>query len=113
MSVEEVQDITGCRRQLWRNIDVKILQQTDQVAAPAGTYRCGPKSVFQHQVPANHPGDKLAQRGIAVRISRTSNRNQSSEFRIAKSSEGTGNAGKNEADGHSRPSVDGRSLACQ
>jgi hypothetical protein len=50
------------RRQIIRyEIDAVVLEQLDEIAAPADRNRRAGHHVFENQVPADEPGDELAQ----------------------------------------------------
>src|ERR1035441_624961 len=75
----------GSCSERWRQMNAIVLQKPIDVTAPAGGNRGRAKGVFQDQIPSNDPGKNLAQSRIAIRIGRSSNRNQRGEFRIAES----------------------------
>src|SRR5271157_2117646 len=77
------------RRKLRRDVDAKVLQEADEVAAPTGGDGRRAESVFQDEVPADDPGEEFAQGRVAVRVSRSGDGNQRGEFGIAQSSEDT------------------------
>src|SRR5258708_17069569 len=64
-----------------------VLHECPQRAAPAAGYGWGAKRVFQNQIPADDPGNQLAERGIAISIGGTGDGNHRSEFRITEAGE--------------------------
>src|SRR5262249_32014172 len=58
-----------------RQLDAKVAEQAEQIAAPSRGYCSSPKGVFQHQIPTDDPGKNFAQRGITVGVSGAGNRN--------------------------------------
>ena len=78
-----------------RQLDAKVAEQAEQIAAPSGGHGSSAKSVFQHQVPANDPGKDFTQRGVAVGVSRTGNRDGGSKFRVAQSGKHASGGSKN------------------
>ena len=49
--------------------DPELVEQRDEVARPADRHRRRPERVFEDQVPADDPGDELAERGVGVGVS--------------------------------------------
>ena len=96
-----------------RQVDVQLLQQAHEIAGPPGGYGGGAKSIFEDQVPADDPGDQLAQGGIAVGVSGAGDGNNGGELRIAKPGKGAGDAGKDKAESHRRAGMERRRLPSQ
>ena len=51
-----------------RHLDVEECAELDEVVGPTGGHGAGAHGVFQRQVPADDPGEDLAQRGVSVRV---------------------------------------------
>ena len=65
------------------NMNAKILQEADDVTAPAGGHGGRAECVFKNQIPADDPGEDLTERRIAIGVSRACDRNQRRELRVA------------------------------
>ena len=76
---------------------MQLLQQAHEIAGPAGSNGSGTEGVFEYQVPADDPGDQLAEGGIAIGVSGPGDGNNGGELRIAKPGKGAGDAGKDKA----------------
>ncbi len=88
-------DSAGNIANLWREVDAVVLKESDQGRAPTRSHGSGAKSVFQDKVPADDPGENLAQRGVAIGVGRTGNGYQRGEFGVTQAGEAAGDAGKN------------------
>ena len=82
-----------------------ILKQRIEVARPAVGREARPDRVFQDQVPADDPGDQLAQRGVGVGVRTAGHRNHAGQLRIAKRREPATQRGQQERD-HDRGAGD-------
>ena len=81
----------GSIDELRRQRNPQALEELNDIGAPARSHCGGTESVLQDQVPADDPREDFTQRGIAVRVRRSGDRNQRRELRIAQ-------AGKHAAD---------------
>ncbi len=77
---------------------MQLLQQAIEISRPSRGHRRRAKSVLQSQVPADDPGNKLAQRRIPVGICRTGNGNDGGKLGIAKAGKGACNACQHKAE---------------
>lgn len=59
-----------------------------EVVGPTDGYRHVAHGVFDDQVPADHPGDQFAQRGVGIGVGRPRNGHQRGEFGVAQGHEG-------------------------
>src|SRR5271167_65002 len=84
------------RRKLRRDMYAEVLQEADEVAAPAGGDGGRAESVFQDEIPADDPGEEFAQGRVAVGVSRTRDGDQRGEFGIAQAGEDTAQSGQHE-----------------
>src|SRR6266446_4627749 len=75
---------------------MKNIQQLDEVVRPAGGTRACSPGVFQRQVPANDPGQQLAQRRVGVSVGAPRQRDHGGKFGVAKPSESTTKAREHE-----------------
>lgn len=85
-------------------MNVKIVEQADKVSTPTGGDGRSAEGVFQDQVPADDPGDELAQGGIAVGVRRTGDRYQGRELGIAQSCKCASDASDDETERDRRAS---------
>ena len=96
--------------QMSRQVDAELIDETHQVSRPADPDRRRARGVFQHQVPADDPGDQLAHRGVGVGVRAAGHRHRARHFRVAEPGEGAGDAGHHEGDRHRRAGVQRRGL---
>ena len=83
----------GARRGAERRRELRcpeVVQQAGEVARPADRDRRGAERVLEHQVPADDPGDELAERRVAVGVGGAGDRNRRGELRIAQAGERAG-----------------------
>ena len=66
-----------------RHLEVKNIEQLDEVVGPAGGNGAGAHGVFERQIPADDPGEDFAERGVGVGVGAARQRNHGGEFRIA------------------------------
>ena len=71
------------RRERGRQRDADARQQPLHVAAPADGDGHRPDGVFENQVPADHPGDQLAERRVGVGVGAAGDRNHRGELGVA------------------------------
>ena len=64
-----------------------VLQEGIEVVGPAGGDDAGADRVFEDQVPADDPGDQLAQRRIGVGIGAAGHRHHAGQLRVAERGE--------------------------
>ena len=96
------------RLKLRRHMDAEICQERHDVARPSDRDRGGTESVLQHQVPADDPGDELAQGGVTVGIRTAGHRHERRELAVAERGEYRGDTGEDERQDHRRAGVLGR-----
>ncbi len=89
----------------------QLLHEAVEVARPTGCDRRSAKGIFEGQVPADDPCDKLAQSGIAVGVGRAGNGNDGGKLRVAQSCKRAGQSGENEAECDCRPRMQCSGLA--
>ncbi len=73
-----------------------MIQQLDEVTAPTDGHRGAGHHVFQNQIPADEPGDELAERRVAVGVGAAGDRHHGGEFRIAQPGEHAADTGNDE-----------------
>ena len=88
--------------------DAQPSEQLHDISGPAGGHRRGAEGIFENQVPADDPGNELAQGRVAVGVSRSSDGNQRGEFRVTQAGESTRNSGKSEGQHDGRAGVQSR-----
>ena len=69
--------------QCGRQVDVRIGQQTHDVRRPAHRHGGGRNRVLEQQVPADEPGERLAERGVGIAVRAARHRQEGCELRIA------------------------------
>ncbi len=109
----EVEHVAIGGGELRRQVNVQLLQQAHEVSRPAGGHGGGAEGVFEHQVPADDPGDQLAQGGIAIGVGGAGDGNDGGELRVAKPGKGAGDAGKDKAESDRWTGVERSGLAGQ
>ena len=96
-----------------RQFDAERMQQLDHVARPAHRHRRRAHRVFQHQVPADDPGQQFAHGGVGVGVRAARDRDHGGEFAVAHAGEGAADGGHHEGEHHRGPGVVGRGDAGQ
>ena len=86
-------------------IDAKVVQERHDIARPADGDRDGADGVFEDQVPADDPGEQLAQRGVAIGVGAAGHRDERGEFAVAESGEDRSKAGQDKREHNCRPGV--------
>ncbi len=99
-------DITDLRRK----VDAVVLEEGDQRRAPARGDGSGAESVLEDEVPADDPGEYLAQRRVAIGVGRAGDGDHGGELGVAKSGKGATRAREDIGEHDGRPSVLRRGL---
>jgi len=81
------------------------MQDADHIAGPTHRHGARRHGVFQHQRPADHPGEQLAHDRIGVGVGRARHWHHGGEFRIAKRGDGADRSGDDEGYHHARPGL--------
>ena len=84
-------------------VDARRLQPADQIARPADRDRRAGQRIFEDQAPADDPGERLAERGIAEGIGAARGRDHRRQFGIGQRRAGADRAGDREGQDHRRP----------
>ena len=79
-----------------RHLDMKDIEQFDEVIRPSGRHGARTHGVLERQVPADDPREQFAQCRIGVCISASRQRNHGGEFGIAESGKGASEARQDE-----------------
>ena len=83
-------------------------EQLVQVARPGRGHRGAAHGVFQDQVPADDPGEDLAQRGVGVGVGAAGHGGHGGELGVAQGGQGAAHAGDGIGQDHARPGIQGR-----
>ena len=87
--------IPGCRPEPRVELDVKdVVQERVEVIGPAGGDDAGADGVLEDQVPADDPGDKLAQGRVSVGVGAAGHRHHAGQLRIAERREAAADGGQ-------------------
>ena len=89
--------------QFGREVDAEALQNLVEITGPADGDRRGAGAIFEHQIPADDPGENLAERRISISVSAARHGNQRGEFGVAQSDKGAGDSRQKERNHHPRP----------
>ena len=73
-------------------VDAEIMQQRGDIARPADRDGRGAHGVFEDEVPADDPGEDLAEGRIGIGVGAAGDRQQRGEFGVAQADEGAGDA---------------------
>src|SRR6202034_2568770 len=96
---------------LRRKINVKLLQEAIKVTGPSGGNGGSAKGIFQAEVPADDPGHKLSQRGIAVGVCGYGDGDDVGKLRVAQSRKGARESCDDKAERHVRARSQGCGLS--
>ena len=99
--------VIGKRRacELVGDRDAEVAEEADDVAGPADGDGGRADRVFEDQVPADDPGDELAQRRIGIGVGAAGNRDDGGHLRVAEAGKGAGKAAKHEGECDGRAGV--------
>jgi len=86
-------------------LDVKDVEQLDEVVGPAGADCAGSHGVFQREVPADDPGNQFAQRGVGVGVCGAGERDHGGKLRVTEAGEGAAQPAENEGEHQARTGV--------
>ena len=103
----------GRRRHPDRQVDIEAGENPLEVAAPADGDGHRADGVLEDQVPADHPGEDLAERGVGVGVGAARDRDHRGELRVAERGEAAGQAGEHVGEHDGRPGLVGRRGAGQ
>lgn len=92
-------------------MDIKIREQANQITRPADGHGNRTDRIFQNEIPADDPCNKLADRGVGVGIGTAGDRHGRRHLRIAKSGEGTRNAGQDKRQRDRRTGIGRRRMS--
>jgi hypothetical protein len=68
-------------------VQSELIEQRDEVAGPADRDGGRAERIFEDQIPPDHPGDELAERGVGVGVGGTGDRHRRGELGIAQGRE--------------------------
>ena len=86
-------------------MNAELVHERGEVAGPADRDRRRAEQVLENQVPADDPGDELAQRRVAVRVRAAGDRNHRRELRVAEPANRQPKPGEDEREHDGRPRV--------
>ncbi len=86
-----------------RNAHPDEFENAVEVLAPGDGDRRGSDCVFEHQVPADDPGDEFAHRRVRVGVGAAGDRNHRRELRVAEAGKQTADCRHQERQCHGRP----------
>src|SRR2546421_10053211 len=87
------------------------MEQSNEEARPSDGDGYGAKAVFEDQVPADDPGDQLAEGGIGVGVGAAGHGDHRHHFGVAEAREGAADAGDNKGKDDRGPGVLGGGVA--
>ncbi|VVB47148.1 hypothetical protein RHAL1_02661 [Beijerinckiaceae bacterium RH AL1] len=97
----------GRRGEGRRNGDADVLEQAERVLAPADGDGRGAHRIFEDEIPADDPGEDLAERRGGIGVGGAGDRQHRGELGIAEADEGAGDAAEHEGQHDRRPGVVG------
>ena len=86
-----------------RQVDAESADEFGEITRPADGHRDIGDAIFEHQVPADDPGDQLAEGGVGICVSTSRDRDHGRELGIAKRREPAGHGGQPERKDDRRP----------
>ncbi len=99
--------------QFGRHMYAEPLHDAIEVAGPADGDRCRASGIFQNEIPADDPGENLAERHIGVGVGAPRDGNERRKFGVAERDEGAGEPRQHEGDHDAGPGVVRRRRAGQ
>ena len=105
--------VVGERRARQRigNDDAEVAQEAHDVARPADRNGGRAERILENQIPADDPGNELAERGVGVGVGAAGDRHGGRHLGVAQPGEGAGDAAGDEGEHDRRPGVGGRGVA--
>ncbi len=85
-----------------RELHAEAVEQGDHVPRPGDGHRGVADGVLEEQVPADDPGDQLAQRGVGVRVGAARHRDHGGELGVAERGEGADDGRQDEGEDERR-----------
>ena len=90
-----------------RHLQVKDLQQLDEVIGPAGRDGAGAHGVLQREIPSDNPGENFAKCRVGVGIGAAGEGNHGSKLSVAETCEGAAQPRQDEGKHETRAGVMG------
>ena len=88
-----------------RQLDAGGLEEADDVGGPAARDGTGADRVLEHEVPADEPGEELADGGVGVGVGAAGDRHHAGELGVRHADEAAGNAGEQEGQHERRAGI--------
>ncbi len=83
--------------------DADVVEEDLEVRRPALRHDAGAEHHLEQQVPADDPGDELAQRGVGERVGRAGDRHRGRELGVAEGRQPAADRGEHERQDHAGP----------
>ncbi len=87
--LKEYQDGAGSVGEAWWKVETEVLEEAHHVRAPSGGDGRRAEGVLQDQIPADDPGEDLAERRVAVGIGGARDGDEGRELGVAQPGEST------------------------
>ena len=112
-SIGEFHHLAGRLHPLRREMNAETAEQTDRVAGPADSHGRGAHAIFEDQIPADDPGEDLADGRVGIGVGASRSGDHGGQFGVAEADEGACDAGQDKRQDDRGPRVTGRRLAGQ
>ena len=99
--------------QLGRHMDPEPLHHAIEVAGPSQRRPLRARGIFQNEIPADDPGENLAERHISIGVGAPRDGNERRKLRVAERDKGAGEPRQHEGDHDAGPGVIRRRRAGQ
>lgn len=86
-------------------MDGQVGQQAHDITRPSHRHGAGGDGIFQHQGPADQPGDEFAQHGVGISVGRAGNRHHRGKLGITQRGTGADRARDHEGQDHAGTSL--------
>ncbi len=108
-----VTSVPGAALSAAGKLHAQLTEQRHEIAGPADGDRGGAERVLEDQVPADDPGDELAERRVGIGVGRAGDRHARSELRVAERRQHARQPGQDHRQHDRRPGIRRRGLAGQ
>ncbi len=97
--------VPGTHGILRRQVNAKLVQKMHQIRRPADRNGGRAHRIFQHQIPADDPGQQFAHGRVGVRVGAARDRDHGGELAVAHAREGAAERRDDEGENHRRSGV--------